>query len=78
MIVSKGLTRNLDKYFATCSFKSFGFWLPEEHYEDRSLNGIQRDTKSWKEESPESLQTSMNRTGKQDSEMNLSLCYKLS
>jgi len=72
MIVSKGLTGNLDEYFATCSFRSFGI-LPEEHCEDRSLNGIQRDTKSCKEESPESHQTSMDSRGNRD----LFLCYKL-
>ena len=72
MIVSKGLTGNLDEYFAICSFRNFGI-LPEEHCEDRSLNG----TKSSKGESPESNQTLIDSRANQDSEMNLSLCYKL-
>ena len=75
MIVSEGLTGNLGECFATCSFRRFG--IPEEHCEDRSLDGIQRNTKSWKKKSPESHQTSTESTGNGDSEVNLSLCYKL-
>ena len=56
VIVSKGMTQNLDEYIASCSFRRFGI-LPEEHCEDRSLNGIQKGTKSWKVESPEPSQT---------------------
>ena len=70
--VSKGLTGNLDEYFAAFRFRNFGI-LPEEHCEDRSLNG----TKCSKEENPESHQTSMDSRVNQYCEMNLSLCYKL-
>ncbi len=76
MIVSKGMTRNLNEFFANQSFRSFSI-LQEEHYEDRSLDDMQGKTKSSTETDPESYQIVTDSKGNQDPEINLHLCYKL-
>ncbi len=76
MIVSKRMARNLNEFFANQSFRSFGI-LQEEHCEDRSLDDIQRKTKSSTEEDPASYQIVLDSKENQDPELNLHLCYKL-
>ena len=66
---------SLDAFFANESFRLCGV-LPEEHCEDRSLNGIQQKPRSCEEENHRALRIKKDITDNQGTKLNLSLWYK--
>ena len=72
VIAYEGSIKNLDDFFASKSFRSFGM-LPYEARKDESLNATQGKSNSWNEGFRIGNQSRENRGPK----MNLPLCYKL-
>ena len=70
--------KNLDGFFATKSFRSFGMssW-PTELRTDESLNTIQGKSNSWKDDSHEGFRIGNESKENQGPKMNLPQCYKL-
>jgi hypothetical protein len=76
LIADEGFGQNLDEYFASKIFRSFGISL-KELCEDESLNVIQDQSNSWEDESHEGLRIGKESKENQGPKMNLPLCYKL-
>ena len=70
--------KNLDDFFATKSFRSFGMspWLMELRKEE-SLNTIQGKSNSWEDDSHEGFRIGNESKENQGPKMNLPQCYKL-
>ena len=67
---------NLDAFFASKSFRSFGR-SPKELRKDVSLNAIQGESKSYEDDSHQGFRIGKESKENRGPEMNLSLCYKL-
>ena len=75
-IAYKGLVKNLDDFFATTSFRSFGMSTTELR-KDESLNVRQGKYNSCEEDSHEGFRLGNESKKNQGPKMNLPLCYKL-
>ena len=70
--------KNLDDFFATKSFRSFGIspW-PTEQRKDESVSVIQGKSNSWKDDSHEGFRIGNESKKNQGPKMNLPQCHKL-
>ena len=77
-IVQEGFAGNLDDFFASESFRSFGI-SSKELYEDRSLNFTQTESKPCEEQNSlgEDLRIGKESKDNRGPKMNLPLCYEL-
>ena len=76
IIAYESRVKNLDDFFATESFRSFGMSTTELH-KDESLNVIQGKHNSCEDDSHEGFRIGNESKENQGPKMNLSLCYKL-
>ena len=76
LIAYEGLVKNLDDFFATKSFRSFGMSTTELR-KDESSNAIQGKSNSCKDDSHEGFQLGNEIKENEGPKMNLPLCYKL-
>ena len=76
LVAYEGSDKNLDGFFATKSFRSFGM-LPTKPRKDESLNVIQGASKSYENDSHEGFRIGNEGKENQGPKMNLPLCYKL-